>query len=56
MNALLAIVLATLGITAVRTIILEYETLKLKQRNKLLCRENHRLRIKLKEHEDSPKG
>lgn len=56
MNAILAIVSAILVITAVRTIILENETLKLKQRNKLLCRENHRLRIKLKEHEDDPKG
>jgi hypothetical protein len=32
------------------------ETMKLKCRNKLLCRENHKLGIKLKEHEDGTKG
>ncbi len=56
MNLLLALVLAIFLITAVRTVILEFESVKLKQRNKLLCRENHRLRIKLKENEDSTKG
>lgn len=32
------------------------ETMKLKCRNRLLCRENHKLRIKLKEYEDGTKG
>ena len=32
------------------------ERMKLLKRNKLLCRENHRLRLKLKEYEDSSKG
>jgi hypothetical protein len=32
------------------------ETVKLKCRNRLLCRENHKLRIKLKEYEDGTKG
>lgn len=56
MNLLLALVSAMLVITVVRTVILELESVKLKKRNKLLCRENHRLRIKLKENEDSTKG
>ena len=29
---------------------------KLSERNKLLCRENHKLRLKLKEYEDGTKG
>lgn len=29
---------------------------KLSSKNKLLCRENHKLRLKLKEYEDSTKG
>jgi len=32
------------------------ETMKLKCRNRLLCRENHKLRIKLKKYEDGTKG
>lgn len=31
------------------------ENVKLKCRNRLLCRENHKLRIKLKEYEDGTK-
>jgi len=32
------------------------ERTKLSQKNRLLCRENHKLRLKLKEYEDSSKG
>jgi hypothetical protein len=56
MELLLALVTGILIITVVRTIVLEKLTLKLKSRNKLLCRENHRLRIKLQENENSTKG
>jgi|LakMenEpi03Aug12_release.lakeMendotaPanAssembly.Ray.scaffolds.fasta_scaffold25088_17 hypothetical protein len=56
MLVILALVSAILTATLVRTIYLEKESVKLKERNRLLCRENHRLRIKLKENEDSSKG
>jgi hypothetical protein len=56
MDLTLALVSGILGVIVIRTIALEILVLKLKGKNKLLCRENHRLRIKLQEHENSTKG
>jgi hypothetical protein len=39
-----------------RLIFVEKDNMKLKARNKLLCRENHKLRLKQEEHENSSKG
>jgi cell division protein FtsL len=54
----LPIISASLAILvlAISLILSAKETLKLKCRNRLLCRENHKLRIKLKEHEDGTKS
>ena len=39
-----------------RLIFVEKDNVKLKARNRLLCRENHKLRLKQEEHENSSKG
>jgi hypothetical protein len=39
----------------VRMFFLESEDSKLRAKNKLLCKENHRLRLKLKSHENNSK-
>lgn len=48
--------LGILVILAIAMLVTGKENVKLKCRNRLLCRENHKLRIKLKEYEDSTKG
>lgn len=55
MYPLVILLSGILGIVIIRMIVLEKDFVKLKQRNRLLCRDNHKLRIKLKEHEDSSK-
>ena len=40
----------------IRMVVLEKEKKKLLTKNKLLCRENHKLRLKLQENENSTKG
>lgn len=53
----LPIVCASLGLVVIVAFFISgRETVKLKCRNRLLCRENHKLRIKLKEYEDGTKG
>ena len=48
--------LGILAILAIAMLVTGKENVKLKCRNRLLCRENHKLRIKLKEYEDCTKG
>jgi hypothetical protein len=48
--------LGILVILAIAMLVTGKENVKLKCRNRLLCRENHKLRIKLKEYENSTKG
>lgn len=50
------LLLATTLIVSARLIFVERDNMKLKTRNKLLCRENHKLRLKQEEHENSSKG
>ena len=40
----------------VRMFFLESEDTKLRAKNKLLCKENHRLRLKIKEYENNSKA
>ncbi len=47
--------LAILVMLVISMFITGKENVKLKCRNRLLCRENHKLRIKLKEYEDGAK-
>jgi hypothetical protein len=47
--------LGILVILATAMLVTGKENVKLKCRNRLLCRENHKLRIKLKEYEDGTK-
>jgi len=56
MDLLLGLLTGVLGVLIIRMVVLENLALKLKHKNKLLCRENHRLRIKLQDHENSTKG
>ena len=56
MNLVLVLLFAVSVIIGIRIVFLERDIMKLRQRNKLLCRENHRLRIKLQENENSSKG
>lgn len=48
------IIISTLLVIAL--IVSNKAKMKLSQRNRLLCRENHKLRLKLKEYENCPKG
>ena len=47
--------LAATLIVSARLFFVEKDNMKLKARNKLLCRENHKLRLKQEEHENSSK-
>ncbi len=42
-------------VTIARLIFVERDNVKLKERNRLLCRENHKLRLKQEENENSTK-
>lgn len=52
---LVLLFIAFIVVTSIRLIIVERDNVKLKARNRLLCRENHKLRLKQKEDEDSTK-
>ena len=53
---LVYLLLGTTLVVSARLVFVEKDNVKLKSRNRLLCRENHKLRLKLKEYEDSSKG
>jgi hypothetical protein len=53
---LVYLLLGILLIVGARLFFIERDNMKLKERNRLLCRENHKLRLKQKEHEDGTKG
>jgi hypothetical protein len=49
------IVFFIIVVILVRLFSLEHEDAKLRAKNKLLCKENHRLRLKIKEYENNSK-
>lgn len=53
---LVYLLLGATFIVSARLFFVEKDNMKLKERNRLLCRENHKLRLKQKEHEDGTKG
>jgi hypothetical protein len=47
---------AVATVSLVRLVFVEKDNVKLKERNRLLCRENHKLRLKQEQYENSTKG
>lgn len=53
---LVYLLLGIILIVCARLFFIERDNMKLKERNRLLCRENHKLRLKQKDNEDGTKG
>jgi hypothetical protein len=53
---LVYLLLVAILVVSARLIFVENDNVKLKARNRLLCRENHKLRLKQEEHENGTKG
>ena len=49
------LLLATTLVVSARLVFVEKDDVKLRERNRLLCRENHKLRLKQEEHENGTK-